>query len=406
MALGPGEAVVAEWQAAGLRLPDLESIRAHRIGRVRGQLDAFGYDGVIVMDPLNIRYVTDTTNMQVWVTHNAARYAFMSADGHICLWDYPGCEFLSGHNPHVNEVRPAIGSTYFLAGNRSEERARAWADDIAAVIATHCGSSARIAVDQVNFAEGRFLAAHGITIERGQEVMELARAIKNDAEIDALRCAAHACASTMAEMHAQLTPGFTEREVWALLHEGNIRRGGEWIETQLLASGPRTNPWFQEASSRTLEAGDILAYDTDLVGAYGMCVDVSRTWLVGATTPTAEQQHVYSLAREQIDRNIELLVPGATFRDLTFDAWMPPIEDYRHYSCLFHGVGQCDEWPSIYFPADWERAGFDGVIEPGMVMTVESYVGSRHGGEGVKLEEQVVITPTGHDRLFHFPLDL
>ena len=370
------------------------------------QLDAFGYDGVIVMDPLNIRYVTDTTNMQIWITHNAARYAFMSAGGYIILWDYPGCEFLSGHNRHVEEVRPAIGSTYFLAGGRSAERARAWADEMASVVAEHCGPSPRIAVDQVNYLEGRFLSGHGVTIERGQEVMELARAIKNEAELDALRCAAHACAMTMAEMRERLAPGLTEREVWAMLHEGNIRRGGEWIETQLLASGPRTNPWFQEASSRVLENGDIVAYDTDLVGAFGMCVDVSRTWLVGDRPPTASQRDVYSLAREQIDRNIEMLVPGATFRDLTFDAWMPSVDEYRHYSCLFHGVGQCDEWPSVYFPSAWERAGYDGVVEPGMVMTVESYVGPRHGGEGVKLEEQVVITESGFERLFDFPLDL
>ena len=81
-------------------------------------------------------------------------------------------------------------------------------------------------------------------------------------------------------------------------------------------------------------------------------------------------------------------------------------DKHRHYSCLFHGVGQCDEWPSVYFPSAWERAGYDGVVEPGMVMTVESYVGPRHGGEGVKLEEQVVITESGFERLFDFPLDL
>jgi Xaa-Pro dipeptidase len=39
-------------------------------------------------------------------------------------------------------------------------------------------------------------------------------------------------------------PGMTENDVWAELHKSNIRRGGEWIETRILSSGQRTNPWF------------------------------------------------------------------------------------------------------------------------------------------------------------------
>ena len=50
----------------------------------------------------------------------------------------------------------------------------------------------------------------------------------------------------------------TELDVWSMLHEENIKNGGEWIETRLLASGPRTNPWFQEASFRTLSEGDMV----------------------------------------------------------------------------------------------------------------------------------------------------
>ena len=72
----------------------------------------------------------------------------------------------------------------------------------------------------------------------------------------------------------------TENDVWAELHAGNIRRGGEWIETRILASGPRTNPWFQECGPRVMDAGDMLAFDTDLVSTYGYCCDISRSWIV------------------------------------------------------------------------------------------------------------------------------
>ncbi len=406
MVLGPGDPAVSEWAAAGLELPDLEAIRVHRLARVRRQLDLMGYDGVVVMDPINIRYITDTTNMQVWVMHNAPRYAFMSADGYVVLWDYEGCEFLAGHHGHVDEVRTGIGTTFFLAGGRYAEQARRWADELSDVLHEHCGDRPRNAIDQVNHLEGSLLAARGITIERGQEVMELARVVKCPDEITALRCAGHACTATMAEMRERVRPGMTEQEVWAMLHEGNIRRGGEWIETQILASGPRTNPWFQEASSRVLENGDMLSYDTDLVGAYGMCVDISRSWVVGDRAPTAEQRDIHELARHQIAHNMELLQPGATMHDLTFGSWFPEREDYRHYSCLFHGVGQCDEYPEVFFPHLWDTNGYECTLEPGMVMSVEAFVGSRHGGEGVKLEEQVAITETGYELLADFPLEL
>ena len=82
------------------------------------------------------------------------------------------------------------------------------------------------------------------------------------------------------------------------------------------------------------------------------------------------------------------------------------MEDYRHYSVLFHGVGQCDEYPSIPFPNAWEASGYDGVLEPGMVLTVEAYVGARLGGEGAKLENQVLITADGYENLTPWTLDL
>ena len=69
----------------------------------------------------------------------------------------------------------------------------------------------------------------------------------------------------------------SENDIWAVLHAENIRRGGEWIETRLLASGPRTNQWFQECGPRIVQNNEILAFDTDLVGSYGICVDISRT---------------------------------------------------------------------------------------------------------------------------------
>ncbi|GIS77957.1 MAG: hypothetical protein CM1200mP13_13160 [Candidatus Pelagibacterales bacterium] len=47
-------------------------------------------------------------------------------------------------------------------------------------------------------------------------------------------------------MHEGFQAGMTEEELWSILHKTNIENGGEWFETRLLNSGPKTNPWFKE----------------------------------------------------------------------------------------------------------------------------------------------------------------
>lgn len=397
--IGPGDALVNEWQASGLELPDLPAMRSYRIERVRAQMQKLGYAGALLMDPMNIRYATDSTNMQVWVMHNAARYCWVGMDGSCIVWEFNECEFLDAHNPWVTEIRPAKASTFFLAGPRWQEQANRFADEIIDVVNEHAGAGARIAIDQCHPTGYQRFAEAGITVGNGVELMELARVIKGPDELCAMRCAVHACQASMADMCKALAPGMTERDVWSVLHAGNIRRAGEWIETQILASGPRTNPWMQEASARVIEAGELLAYDTDLVGAYGMMVDISRTWLVGDGKPNGAQVSTHALALEQIERNTELLRPGTSFRELTFKAWSPPHGRYRRYCCQFHGVGQCDEYPEIYWPEQWDEWGYDGELQENMVLTVESYVGPREGGEGVKLENQVLVTSDGPEVL-------
>jgi Xaa-Pro aminopeptidase len=72
---------------------------------------------------------------------------------------------------------------------------------------------------------------------------------------------------------------------------------------------------------------------------------------------------------------------------------------------MVHGVGLADEWPSIVYPQDWHDYGYDGVVEPNMVLSVESYIGSENGKEGVKLEDMVLITETSVERLSHYPFE-
>jgi Xaa-Pro dipeptidase len=404
--LGYGEVAEREWAAAGIPAPDLAAMRNYRLERIRAELKRRDYAGALLYDPINIRYATDSTNMQLWVAHNPTRHCFVATEGPVVLFDYFSCEHLSDHSGMVDEVRPAVSWIYLYGAELSEARVRRWAGGIADLVKTHGGGNRRIAVDHLDAEGVAELARLGVTIGNGEAVMENARLIKSPDEILAMRRAIVACEAAMGEMRAALKPGISENELWAELHRGNIARGGEWIETRLLSSGPRTNPWFQECSSRKIQAGDLVAFDTDLIGPYGFCADLSRTWLCGGE-PTPEQRDLFAIATDQIAQNVRLLRPGISFRELVERSAVPPPDCFpARYGVLYHGVGLADEYPTLPHLSDWTDDTPGGVLEAGMVLCVESYVGRLGGHEGVKLEEQVLITETGNRPLSTYPVRL
>lgn len=403
---GPGRLALGEWEKLGLELPELDAMRAHRLARVRAQLEKSDFAAAILMDPLNIRYAADSTNMQLWVAHNPCRYAVVFASGPLVLYDYVGCEHLSLHNPLVDEVRTAVSWDYFAGGSRCGERAQKWADDLADLLREHGAGGCRVSVDRCGALGRDALERRGFRVVDGMGPMELARAVKCDDEIKAMRCAAAACESGMDRMRERMRPGVTENELWSVFLAENVMRGAEWIETRLLAAGPRTNPWFQECSSYEMAPGDWLSFDTDLVGPYGVCIDMSRTWHPEGRATDAEQDEVYRMAREQVEHNTGLVRAGLTFRELSERSLVYPPEKYERYSVFYHGVGLCDEYPSITFPDLYDEFGYDGALEAGMVITVESYVGRIGGRAGAKMEDQVLVTEGGCEVLTRYSLDL
>ncbi|GMG82269.1 Xaa-Pro peptidase family protein [Paralimibaculum aggregatum] len=406
--IGPTRLAYDEWAAAGLELPDLPAMRAHRHARLTAALAERDWGGVLFFDPLNIRYATDSTNMQLWNAHNPFRALLVCADGHMVLWEYKGAAFafLSDFNPAVKEVRGGASMFYFATGDRGHDVARGFAGEVAALMQAHAPGNRRLGVDKIQVAGFQALEAAGFAVMEGEELSEKTRAIKGPDEIRAMRCAMHACEASVAAMEAACRPGLSEDEVWAVLHSENIRRGGEWIETRLLASGPRTSPWFQECGPRVIRPNEIVAFDTDLIGCYGMCADISRTWWVGEDDPTPEMRRQFRIAHEHIMTNMEMLKPGVPFRDIVFGGHALPEEFVPgRYGVKMHGVGLCDEWPSIKYPQDFQEGAFDYALEPGMMLCVEALVQSTPGDFAIKLEDQVLITETGYENLTRYPFD-
>ena len=384
---------------------DLDEVRRYRLARVREALAARGLAGIILYDPVNIRYATDASNMQVWCAHNEARYLCVPTEGPVTLFEFGGgSDLINAGLPTIDEVRGATYVLYFIAGGRQADNARAWAAELDSVIRERGGGNPRIAIDRVGPVGMIEMQRLGYEIHDGFEVMENARKIKSDGEIILMRHAIAVCEQAIVGMREALRPGITENALWAELHRGNIAGGGEWIECRLLASGPRTNPWFRESSMRVIERGDIVAFDTDLVGPYGYCADISRTWVCDAR-PSDEQRRIYAEAYTHILHDKALLKPGVTFRELT-ERSRPLGDEFvdGRYSVAMHGVGLCDEYPAIPYPQDYEP-GDDGVLQEGMVMCVEALAAPAGGREAVKLEEQVLITADGYEQLSSYPLE-
>jgi len=404
--IGPTPLAFAEWAALGLQVPQLATMREYRLQRICEQLVARDLGGILLFDPLNIRYATDSTNMQLWTTHNPARACFVAASGHVVLWDFHGCDHLSAHLPLVRELRSGASFFYFETGERTDEHARRFCAQVDELLRTHAGDNRRLAVDRIEVAGLRALDALGVQLHNGQAVTEFARLIKGPDEILAMRCAVASCEAAIAEMRQAMRTGVTENDVWAALHSGNIRRGGEWIETRILSSGPRTNPWYQESGPRVLSDGDLLSFDTDLIGVYGFCVDMSRSWMCGGLEPTAEQKRLYRIAHEHIQVNADMVKPGVRFSELTANGHrLPESCRAQRYGVMFHGVGLCDEYPCIRYPEDFDAYGYEGELQPGMALCVEAYVGEVGGRDGIKLENQLLVTETGYEVLTHYPFE-
>lgn len=409
--IGPTQLAFGEWQQAGLISPNLEAMRNYRWKRLTQHIVDRGYAGLLMFDPLNIRYATDSTNMQLWNTHNPFRAVLLCADGYMVIWDYKNSPFLSKFNPLVREQRSGADFFYFDRGDRIDVAADKFSNEVRVLLNEHAPGNKRLAVDKVMLHGLHALQAQRFEIFDGEEVTEKSRSVKGTDEILAMRCASHACEVAVSAMEAfareNVPLGKTsEDDVWAILHAENIRRGGEWIETRLLTSGQRTNPWFQECGPRITQNNEIISFDTDLIGSYGICIDISRSWWIGDQKPRADMVYAMQHAHEHIMTNMAMLKPGVMIPDLTANTHV--LDDkfqVQKYGCLMHGVGLCDEWPLVAYPDNAVAGAFEYPLEVGMVLCVEAAVGEVGGDFTIKLEDQVLITEDGYENLTKYPFD-
>ena len=384
---------------------DAIKLRAERLGRLRAWMARAEYGAVLLFDPFNQRYATGSRNMFGYFLRNSTRYFFVPAAGPIVLFDYPQSFHVSLQLETVDEARPSRLVWSSVSG-RDDETAGPFAAEIADLMRRHGGGLPRIGLDRCGHLQALALQKEGLEVRDCQAEILAVRSIKSPEEIKCLQISMAGAEAAVAVVRDAIRPGISENELFALMYHEVIRQGGEFIETRLLTSGQRTNPWFSEASGRRVRPGELVALDTDTIGCFGYYSDFSRTFRCGPGKPSDYQKALYRMSYDQVQHNVSIIKPGASFRELAEKAWQIPARfvDQR-YTSIMHGVGMHGETPFIAHAMDFASYGRDGTLVPGMVVSVESYIGEKGGAEGVKLEEEVLITDTGTELISRFPFE-
>jgi len=382
-------------------LPDIDHqrLRGYRLARMKSALRRHDAAMVLLVNPISLRYALDYRVYPLFQAHTHTTYAFVPQEGPVVAWNAYGVP------PGADSVRTGRANTYFDGGTELAENARLIAQDVSDYLKEIGTDNRRIAVEYVNPSLTQALLQRGFEVVDGVNVAEEARIIKSPDEIDCIRWACAVAEHGMAQMKSALRPGVTELQLWGLLNYTNLANNGDWHNGRMLASGPRINPWLQEATDRKIEDGDLVGFDTDMVGPLGYFADISRTFHCGPSRPTRRQRRLYRLACEEIAENAKLIRPGVTLSELQRNAWPVPEEFQQNaYVCVVHGAGMTDEFPRVN-PIFRGKTPYEGVIEAGMVLCIESYMGAVGERDGVKLEEQVVVTETGIEYLSNYPLE-
>ncbi len=384
---------------------DPKQLRAGRLTRLRAMMAEEGYAALVLFDPNNQRYATGSRNMFGYFLRNSSRYIYVPLEGPIILFEYPGSAHVSTWLETIDEARTSK-VVWSAVNQRDGMSSDPFGVEIAELVKAHGQGNTKVGLDRCALNLARALEAQGLDVYDCMQDTLHCRRIKTPEEIACLAQSMAASEAAVAEVEAAIKPGITENELFAIMYGEVIRGGGEFIETRLLSSGPRTNPWFNEASDRKIRPGELVALDTDTIGCHGYYSDFSRTFHVGPGKPSAYQREIYRMAYDQVHHNMGLLKPGKSYREIAEQAWKIPERFIdRRYPSIIHGVGMHGETPLVAHHMDFDRFCKDGVLEPGMVVSVESYIGEVGAADGVKLEEEVLITDTGIAKLSRYPFN-
>jgi Xaa-Pro aminopeptidase len=231
------------------------------------------------------------------------------------------------------------------------------------------------------------------------------RAVKSAGEIDLIRKAVEASVDAHLAAMKAIRPGMWEYQVGALMKYEFERRGCEWpAYPAIVGSGFFSTILHYDEDANQLQDGDVVLMD--VAGSYsGYASDITRTLPVnGHFTP--RQREIYEIVRGAQNAALAAAKPGATIgargttglNTVAFnyinthgkDSHGQPLGPYFIHG-VSHSIGL-----NVHDPLDYDRA-----LEPGMVISMEPGIYLPEEKIGVRIEDDVLITPDGNEVLSH-----
>jgi Xaa-Pro aminopeptidase len=357
-----------------------------RLRALQAYLDARQLEAMVVSAPMNIAYLTGF--------EGTAGLLLVTRDRRFLVVD--------GRYEVAARDAVAAGRLAPVTIERVEGR---YAGALAAVLA-------RERVGQAGFEAGHVTVATLDLWRRvapqaewhpTERVVEGQRLIKDAGEIDIFRRAAASLNEMASRLPVIVARGRTEREIAAGIDAALLEAGFERPAfTTIVASGPNSALPHARPSTRRLESGDLVVLDFGGV-LDGYCVDLTRMAVVGS--PAASAMALYEGVREANASAVRAVRPGipASSIDRAARAVLEAKnlgEAFRH--ATGHGLGlEVHEAPRLArLDAEPQER-----LEAGMVFTIEpgAYV---EGIGGVRLEDDVLVTPEGCEVLTKVPHDL
>jgi len=236
----------------------------------------------------------------------------------------------------------------------------------------------------------KWLKGKGIKLVSVIDVVEKVRMVKSSTEINLIKKANQISMAAFESAHSQIRPGIREIEIAKIYEEEASKRGGEGLAFDtIVASGWRAGLPHGVASSKKIKSGDLVVFDFG-VKYKGYHSDCTRTLMVGKPSP--KQIEIYQIVKEAQAQALKKVRAGVSTKQL--DQVARDIISQAGYGKYFghslgHGVGlDIHEGPRL-------AQSQEMLLQPGMVVTVEPGIYLDKIG-GVRIEDLVVVTETGH----------
>jgi Xaa-Pro aminopeptidase len=225
------------------------------------------------------------------------------------------------------------------------------------------------------------------------------RGIKEPAEIATMKQAARIATEAFEEIRPQIVPGAVERDLALALEFAMRRRGADEKSFPfIVASGERGALPHGVASDRRLRDGELVTFD---FGArwQGYCSDETVTLALGNVS--TQLREVYETVFQAQQLALAAIRPGVSLKEI--DETARSYIGGRGFGDYFgHGLGHGVGLEVHEFPVVSPRS--EDIAEEGMVFTVEPGIYIPELG-GVRLEDTILVTAAGYERLTSIPKD-